>query len=377
MLAARGRSFPLLQSTLNYGLLAVYGFAWTRCARLSTRSWLRYALLALVDVQANCLLVLAYRYTSITSVMILDCFTIPCVMVLSKVILHAQYTRLHLLGVLACLAGLCCTVVSDGLRDRAAESDADQPPRAVLGDVLTLCGAALYAVSNVLMELLAKDRGRHELLGAIGAAGFLIGGAQSGLMERAAFERTRWRMADLGLVVAYSGCMFGFYAGAAYFLEAADAALFTLSLLTSDVYAVLYATLALQRSFHALYAVGFGLTLGGVVVFVRQPEPTRAPPAVDRSEPGDGSTPSAPPARVDCGAEDGNGTAPCARTAAQAICAVEEPKRPLSTLALLSHDYGALVAPALPWRKRGDGEVEGNDRASSRSSISADGDDNS
>lgn len=55
-------------------------------------------LLALADVQGNFLVVCAYKYTSISSAMLLDCFTIPVVMLLSKLFLHAKVptNRMHL-----------------------------------------------------------------------------------------------------------------------------------------------------------------------------------------------------------------------------------------------------------------------------------------
>lgn len=43
--------------------------------------WWLYLLLAVADVEGNYFLVKAYQYTTITSVQLLDCFTIPCVMV--------------------------------------------------------------------------------------------------------------------------------------------------------------------------------------------------------------------------------------------------------------------------------------------------------
>ena len=47
----------------------------------------KYLVCALADVEANFLVVKAYQYTTITSIMLLDCFTIPCTMVLSKIFL--------------------------------------------------------------------------------------------------------------------------------------------------------------------------------------------------------------------------------------------------------------------------------------------------
>lgn len=50
----------------------------------------KYALLALADVEGNFLVVSAYQYTSIASVMLLDCFAIPVVMLLSALFLNAK-----------------------------------------------------------------------------------------------------------------------------------------------------------------------------------------------------------------------------------------------------------------------------------------------
>ena len=47
--------------------------------------------------------------------MLLDCFAIPCVLVLSKFALGAQFTRLHLVGAAACVVGAALTVFSDVL----------------------------------------------------------------------------------------------------------------------------------------------------------------------------------------------------------------------------------------------------------------------
>ena len=75
----QGASLPTTQSFINYVLLAtIYGGIWLRSGNRVTRNvWYKYAALAGLDVEANYLVVLAYRYTSITSVTLLDCFTIP------------------------------------------------------------------------------------------------------------------------------------------------------------------------------------------------------------------------------------------------------------------------------------------------------------
>jgi len=95
LLAARGVSVPTSQSVINYYLLALCygGYRLLRARRDSgsgsggsgvapATPWWAYAVLALVDVEANYLVVKAYAYTSMTSVMLIDCWSIVVAMAL-------------------------------------------------------------------------------------------------------------------------------------------------------------------------------------------------------------------------------------------------------------------------------------------------------
>jgi len=72
-----------------------------------------YVLAAALDVNGNFLFIKAYDYTSITSIMLLDCFTIPSAMTLSYLFLSVRYNTTHLLGIAICVSGIVCIVVSD------------------------------------------------------------------------------------------------------------------------------------------------------------------------------------------------------------------------------------------------------------------------
>jgi hypothetical protein len=108
----RGFNAPMLQSFLNYALLAiVFGSIVIAEQRQTLRHHLShfrrdealrfargkgaiiaatFAAFALSDVQANFLIVLAYQYTSMLSITVLDCFTIPTVTILSILFLGKQ-----------------------------------------------------------------------------------------------------------------------------------------------------------------------------------------------------------------------------------------------------------------------------------------------
>lgn len=55
----------------------------------------------------------AYQYTSLTSVMLLDCWSIPSVMLLTWLFLKTKYRFLKITGVVVCVAGLVLVVFSD------------------------------------------------------------------------------------------------------------------------------------------------------------------------------------------------------------------------------------------------------------------------
>lgn len=154
-LSSVGVDMPTAQATLAYVLLFLL-HAPVLCCRTPSRAttsvpWWQWLLIALADVEANYLLVLAYQYTDITMVCTLDAFTVPTVMVISATIFHERFSPRQLGGALICVVGVFALVVSDVLAsdftsETAAPLTAAAPDRrslAWLGDVLVLCGAVL------------------------------------------------------------------------------------------------------------------------------------------------------------------------------------------------------------------------------------------
>jgi len=238
-----------------------------------------YALWALADVEANYLVVWAYQYTSIASVMLLDCFTIPCVMVASRFALGARYRVGHVLAACVCVVGLMLTVLSDV---KTGKDDAAAPHGpAWIGDLMAISSAALYALSNVQQEMIVKrvghDEGRCEALGKLGLWGCVISGAQVLLTESGFILGTfTWTPSIVACLIGYEACLFIMYTLTSKFLTQSDAAVFNLSLLTSDVYSVLFAWRIQHQQLSWLYASAFGTTLAGIGLYYWQPEPSQS-----------------------------------------------------------------------------------------------------
>lgn len=260
---------------------------WQRWRRLG-----RFAALAAVDMEANFLLNKAYRYTSITSVTLLDCWTIPGVLLLTKLLLGARYRRLHCGGAAVCIAGLALLVLADG-----AGSQGSGYPHALWGDVLVLLGASLYAVGNVAQEYLLGDVSNIELLALLGFFGAILSAAQAGAIEHSALRAAPWDWQMMGPLLLYVAALLAFYSLVPSVLRLGGAAVLNLSLLSSDVWAAV-ARVVLFGGFSGASALIFfgslGLVAAGISLFSCAGEVYAAPaPAAAAMPPQDAETASA------------------------------------------------------------------------------------
>ena len=265
-LAKRGVSSPLLTNWPAYLLMALFTLRRReKEERMTRRELIQWLLLGIVDVEANYLAVWAYSRTSLTSAMLLDNFSIPCVMILSVIFLKASFSRAHVVGTLLCLLGILVTVCSDALpitnggRGDGWFTGGD----AVLGDGGALLAAVLYAVSNVAQEAWVKHASPATLLGRLGVAGFFVTGIQAAVV-RPDFTAISGTIV-LSSYFGYSLALTGMYVGASHFLVDSDATALNLSLLVADVYSVLYSALVDNDPPPPLYYLAFFFTACGVL----------------------------------------------------------------------------------------------------------------
>ncbi|XP_011628665.2 solute carrier family 35 member F1 isoform X2 [Amborella trichopoda] len=252
-LSRRGINAPTSQSFLNYVLLAVvYGGIMIHRQRGLLAKWYYYLMLAVVDVEANYLVVKAYQYTSITSVMLLDCWTIPCVIFLTWMFLKTKYRYKKLLGVAICVGGLVLVIFSDvHAGDRAGGS------HPVKGDMLVIGGSMLYAISNVGEEFFVKNIDRVELMAMLGTFGAVVSACQISILERQELQSIKWTAAAVLPFLGFSLAMFLFYSSVPLLLKISGATMLNLSLLTSDMWAVVIRIFAYNEKLSELLPLGY------------------------------------------------------------------------------------------------------------------------
>ncbi|KAL7646601.1 UNVERIFIED_CONTAM: hypothetical protein RMT77_001852 [Armadillidium vulgare] len=268
---------PAAVSFINYVLLCLVYTTWMAC-RSGEGSLLKvvkargpkYFLLAVVDVEANYLVLRAYQYTSVTSVQLLDCFVVPVVLALSWLFLKVRYKLVHVLGVGLCLLGVGCLVWANVEDGKAAIPGSER----LLGDMLCLGGATLYGLSNVAQEYVIKTYDGVEFLGMIGLFGSLINGVQLAILERGEVGSVRWdTWPVLALVGGFSAAQFMFYVVAVHVIKATSATALNLALFTADFYILITGIALFRFKFHPLYFLSYILVVTGVIVFVIKPTP--------------------------------------------------------------------------------------------------------
>ncbi|XP_058183563.1 uncharacterized protein LOC131301359 isoform X2 [Rhododendron vialii] len=217
-LARKGINAPTSQSFLNYVLLALfYGCTFIYRKKALKAKWYYYVLLGLVDVEANFLVVKAYQYTSITSIMLLDCWSIPSVIFLTWFFLKTKYRLRKAIGVAICVVGLVVVVFSDvHAKDRSGGSNP------LKGDLLVIAGSTLYAISNV-----------SEVFPFIG----------------------------------FAVAMFLFYSGVPILLKISGSTMLNLSLLTSDMWTVLIRIFAYHQKVDWMYFLAFAAVAVGLIIY--------------------------------------------------------------------------------------------------------------
>ncbi|KAK3445581.1 hypothetical protein EUGRSUZ_A01517 [Eucalyptus grandis] len=239
LIADLGVDAPLTQMFFAYLALAlVFGSILIYRRRRLLVSWYWYLLLGMIDVQGNYLVNEAYQYSSITSVTLLDCWTIAWVLVLTWVFIGTRYSLLQLFGAALCVLGLGLVLLSDA---GVAGGGGSKP---LLGDILVIAGTVFYALSNVGEEFCVKKKDLVEVVSMIGLYGTLVSVVEISIFERESIESITWSTELMS-----------------------GAAMFNLSLLTSDMWAVVVRIFIYHQQVDWLYYLAFAVVVVGLVIY--------------------------------------------------------------------------------------------------------------
>lgn len=224
-------------------------------------SWYWYILLAFVDVQGTFLVNKAYQFSSITSVTILDCWTVVWVIILTRIFLGTRYSLWQFFGAALCVTGLCLVLLSDSGVGGGGGSNP------ILGDVLVIAGTCFFGLSNVGEEYVVKKVGRVEVLAMFGLFGMLVSIMEMSIFERKSLTVAPWNQEVILTFVGFGIAGFMFCSLTPLVLEASGATLFNLSLLTADMWAVVIRVFLYHQKVDWLYYVSFLFVGIGLIIY--------------------------------------------------------------------------------------------------------------
>lgn len=212
LLVLKGINLPTTQSLFNYLLLTlvylpILAHRGVLLSALRTH-WLFFIFVATVDVEANYVIIKAYQYTNFTSVQLLDCTTIVWVLLLSRAVLKTRHTWLHYGGVVVALIGTAGIIASDAIQAERESGDQSAGSNPLLGDVLVLVAAVLYACSNVGEEYTVRVLTKTHFLGLVGLFGTVICGVQAVALELNDLKKVEWTTDVVLLMVGFVVSLF-------------------------------------------------------------------------------------------------------------------------------------------------------------------------
>uniref|UniRef100_A0A2N9E1F3 EamA domain-containing protein n=1 Tax=Fagus sylvatica TaxID=28930 RepID=A0A2N9E1F3_FAGSY len=217
LIANLGVDTPLTQTLIGYFFLAlVYGSILLHRRKRLLVSWYWYLILGFVDVQGNYLVNKAYQFSSITSVTLLDCWTVAWVIIMTWIFLGTRYSLWQIFGVALGVLGLGLVLLSD------AGVGGGGGAKPLLGDILVIAGTIFFAMSNV-----------GEILAFVG----------------------------------YAVATFMFYSFVPFVLKLSGATMFNLSILTSDMWAVVIRIFFYHQQVDWLYYLAFAMVVVGLIIY--------------------------------------------------------------------------------------------------------------
>jgi len=260
---------PALQSTLTYFLLVcvylpLYALKGPKpLPVLIKETWWQYALLGLIDFEANYCVVMAYQHTSVTSVQMLDSSTIIFVLILSYFILKRRFSKLHLFFVLLVFCGLGLMIYSD------VKSSGEVGAK-WLGCLLVIIGCMMYAISNVALEKIVNSRpyANVEYLSQLSLWALIVSSIQMAVVEReslVALGSSEHPVQVFGWLTCFTLSLFSVYSLMPIAFELSSAVFVNLGLLTADIYALIVGIFLFDEKFDFLYLASFFIILASLV----------------------------------------------------------------------------------------------------------------
>ena len=271
LLANKGYSTPMLQLAILYLLLWVWICKYWKSSRILTLKDIGIlSISGILDWHANFLVVKAYSYTTITSVMILMVFTVPSAVFLSVVFLKVRYRWVHYISSVISILAVVVIVIWDIFESKNDESASEIG--IIFGDIFWIIGVFLLAATNVYQEWLLQNKQYKitEILAFQAPTGLFFSILESwmiGELSNIFSMHTSHVLPIILFFLSFALSNFVLYNFIPYFISIAGATLMNIGNLTASVYSMMFDIFLFNGTFKWFYIVGFIFQITSIVLF--------------------------------------------------------------------------------------------------------------
>lgn len=226
--------------------------------------WWYYGAFAVIDVEANYFVVLAFRYANFATVGLLMNLTTPFATLLSYVFLKKRFRWNHYIGGIIALCG--CIVIF--AFEYSSKNNIDE----LKGNCFVVLATIFYATSNVMEEWCVSDRGNTievniNFLGRMGMIGVVVSLIQILATERSDLSGIEWDGKIVALFAGYAIVLYVFYLVCSVFLRLVEAVFFNLSTITGTCYTVIASYVVFNESVAWYYWIALAANLCGIILY--------------------------------------------------------------------------------------------------------------
>ncbi|CAL9120358.1 unnamed protein product, partial [Musa textilis] len=149
----------------------------------------------------------------------------------------------------------------------------------IIGDILVISGTFCFAFSNVGEEYCVKKKDLVEVVTMLGIFGVLLGYLPLICLQKKKKKFVAWSFSEgidypsflvsqISLFVGFTAASLLSFTIIPFVLKLSGATLFSLSLLTSDIWALVIRIFFYRQQVDWLYYLAFGLVAIGLIIYI-------------------------------------------------------------------------------------------------------------
>ncbi|XP_065908540.1 solute carrier family 35 member F1-like [Dysidea avara] len=225
--------------------------------------WWKFIFLGLADVYGTYLQNVAFKYISVVSNQVITSSTCTLfIIILATIVIKTRYKLIHYVAIIIGTLGMVLLLLQD------IKENKDQGSNPQVGDLLCVAAGISFAIMNVGSEFFLKGRlSLLDTLGFLSFCGAVVTGIQVCILDRVTLVEMKWDLPAVLYFTGYHACNIGYYFFFLAIIQQSSSMIVSLSLLTTNVYSLIFAIFLFDNKFSVFYIGGFVVIMFGLILY--------------------------------------------------------------------------------------------------------------